>query len=119
METSEMVETIVRLASEKKGSEIAVMEMAGVSNMCDYFVIISAGSRPQCRAIALHIEEGIKTLDEEHKKNVQGRDECGWILMDYGNVVVHVFLEELRAYYNLEGLWKEAKIHRPRREVTA
>lgn len=119
MESEKIVDMAVSMALEKKGIDVTVMEMAGVCLMCDYFVLVSASSRPHARAIALHIEDTLKKLVKTPEKNIQGKDECSWILLDYGNVVVHVFLEELRAYYNLEGLWKEAKIRRPRREVSA
>ena len=81
--------------------------MKKMSSVCDYFVIASGSSTTQVRAIADHIA---KSLGEKGEKlwHIEGQREALWILLDYGDVVAHVFLDETRRFYNLERLWKEA-----------
>lgn len=95
------------LAGQKKASEIVVLEVKGVFSLADYFVICSAESDRQVRAIAAHVEEtlgrkGIVPL------GVEGLTENRWVLMDYDDVILHIFQEEVRVFYDIEGLWREA-----------
>ncbi|MCE1247915.1 MAG: ribosome silencing factor [Firmicutes bacterium] len=108
-----MAEMAARLAYEKKASDIIILEMEENSDICDYFVVVSGTSRVHNKAIADNIIETFKQEDRELRKNVQGRNEGGWILLDFGSVIVHIFLDNLRGYYNLEGLWKNAKVIQP------
>ena len=96
-----------KAAAEKKAFDLVVLEMNKVTTFTDYFFICSGRSDRQVQAIAQAIEEGlgregVRPLGEE------GRTEGKWILMDYEDVVVHVFLEPVRAFYDLEGLWIDA-----------
>ncbi|MBO8168796.1 MAG: ribosome silencing factor [Thermoanaerobacteraceae bacterium] len=102
-----LAEKIAQAASEKKGKNIVFLNMQEVSLITDYFVIISGNSTTQVKAIADNIlkqlrEEGITLLSREGYKEGQ------WVLLDYGSVVVHVFLEEQRQFYDLERLWGDA-----------
>ncbi len=101
------------LASEKLAHDVVVMDLRDVSPVCDWFVIATADSEPQVRAVADHIEEGLRSLGEK-PWHVEGREGKHWILMDYVHFVVHVFLPETREVYMLERLWGDA----PREEVT-
>jgi ribosome-associated protein len=101
---------IVDLASDKKGENIVLMDMRPVSPIADYFVIISGTSDRQLKAIIDHIEQEIKQKYDVRPWRVEGVASNGWVLIDYGDVVVHVFLPERRAYYDLEGLWREAPV---------
>ena len=97
----------VRAAIEKKATEMVLLEMRGVSSYTDYFFICSGKSDRQVQAIAQRVaevlgEEGIQPL------GLEGMSEGKWILMDYGDLVVHVFLEPIRRFYDLEGLWVDA-----------
>lgn len=97
----------VKAAVEKKAFDLVLLEMKKVTSFTDYFVICSGKSDRQVQAIAQAIEEalereGIRPLGYE------GRTEGRWILMDYGDVVVHILLEPVRAFYDLEGLWIDA-----------
>lgn len=112
-DTDKIVETAVKSAFEKKGEDITIAQMNNVTILCDYFIIITGNSRPHTRAIASHIELTLKEELGIVEKKIQGKSQGGWILMDYGTVVIHVFLDNLRSYYDLEGLWKEAKFKRP------
>ena len=83
--------------------------MDGVSLLADYFVLCNAESKPQFRAILEEVEKQAKAAGGR-RLHVEGKAESGWVLLDYGAVVVHIFDPELRAYYNLEKLWKEARL---------
>ena len=90
--------------------------MKKMSSVCDWFVIASGTSTPHVRAIADNI---IKVLKEKRLNpwHVEGRREASWILVDYGDVVCHVFLEDTRSYYNLEKLWSSAPMERYKESV--
>ncbi len=98
---------IANAAADKKALDIVFIKMKKVSSVCDFFVIASGASTTQVRAIADHIsvklkEKGCRLWHSE------GQREASWILLDYGDVVVHVFLEEIRRFYDLERLWGDA-----------
>jgi len=101
---------IVDLASDKKGENIVLMDMRNISPITDFFIIASGGSDRQLKAIIEHIGEETKRTYNMPVWHVEGDPEGGWVLMDYGDVVVHVFLPEKRSYYDLEGLWRDAPI---------
>ena len=96
-----------RIATDRKAMDVVVLDMRDASSITDYFLICSGGSERQVRAIADAIDEqlepsGIASL------GVEGYHEGHWILMDYGDVIVHVFSEDTREYYDLERLWANA-----------
>jgi ribosome-associated protein len=95
--------------AERFGSDIIMLDMRDVSLLADYFVLCNAESEPQFRAILDEVQEQTKAAGGRCL-HVEGEPASGWILLDYGAVVVHVFDPELRAYYNLEELWKEARL---------
>jgi len=86
-----------------------MLDMQGVSLLADYFVLCTAESTPQFRAIVEEVQKRAKAAGGRCL-HVEGEPESGWILLDYGSVVVHIFDPELRAYYNLEELWKDARL---------
>lgn len=102
---------VAAAASEKKARDITILDMKGVSLVTDYFVICSASSMIQAQAITDHIEE---KLDEQGIKarHKEGSRDSRWVLLDYGDVVAHVFVEEDRVFYNLERLWGDAKAYK-------
>ncbi|WP_018702396.1 ribosome silencing factor [Anaeromusa acidaminophila] len=101
-------EVIARLASEKKAMDIVILKMAEVSLVTDYFIICSSNSTTQVRAIVDHVEEKLSEAGVEplHK---EGYREGRWILLDYSECILHVFVEEDRRFYNLEQLWGDAE----------
>ncbi len=107
MNTKELAMKIAAFASDKKANDILLLNMEGLSPVTDYFVICSASNNMLVKAIADNIED--KLAEEEifftHK---EGYADGRWILMDYGDVVAHIFLEEERDFYNLEQLWADA-----------
>ena len=106
IETLELASYIVKLADSKKASDILVLDFKGSSILCDIFIIASAMTRVQTRAIARSIDEKLKNLTPP-KRKIQGMEAGSWILMDYGPVVAHIFTEPERAFYDLEELWKD------------
>ena len=98
---------IAGAASDKKALDIVTIDMRKVSGVCDYFVIASGASTTQVRAIADHISRKLKERGER-LWHIEGEREALWVLLDYGDVVAHVFLEETRRFYDLERLWGDA-----------
>jgi ribosome-associated protein len=95
--------------AERLGSDIVLLDMQDVSLLAEYFVLCSAESTPQFKAILDEVENQAKAAGGRCR-HAEGQAQSGWVLLDYGFVVVHVFEPELRAYYDLEGLWKEARL---------
>ena len=103
-----LAELVAKAASDKKARDIIIMDTEGISLVTDHFVICSANSTTQVQAIADNIvdqldKQGIRVLRKE------GYREARWVLLDYGNCVAHIFLEDDRVFYNLERLWGDAK----------
>lgn len=96
-------------ALKKKALDVTILELSGLTVIADYFVICSGESTTQVKAVAQFIEE---TFAQERLKplGIEGVAHSHWILLDYGDVIIHVFEKETRAYYNLEKLWMDAKI---------
>ena len=109
MEAKELDKAICEAASDKKARDIVSMDMRDLTPTCDYVVVCSAYTATQVRAIADNIEEKLAEQGESflHK---EGYREGEWILMDYGDVVAHIFRQEAREYYALEHLWADAKL---------
>ncbi len=109
-ETSrKLAEAIAEAASSKKAHDIVLMKMEGLTIATDYFVVCSANTTTQTRAIADAVEEKLEEagVSFSHK---EGYREGEWILMDYGDCVLHVFTRDSREYYALEQLWGDAEL---------
>ncbi len=104
-----LIDQIIEHIQSKKGRSISVLNLTKLTAISDYFVICSADSEPQVKAIA---DEIVKKLADEGIKcyHKEGYDTLNWVLLDYLDVVVHVFRSEARKFYNLERLWADAKI---------
>ncbi len=109
MNSLELARTIVDVLTDKKGEDIILMDISEVADFADYFVICSGTSRRMVQALAKSVKDEIKTLHKVNTK-MEGVSEGGWLLGDYGDVVVHIFSAEQRAYYQLEELWAEGKV---------
>ena len=108
MKYTELIKNIVKALDEKKAEDIKIVETAELTIVADSFVIASGTSSTHVRALAGEVEDAISKLGTE-TENVEGRA-TGWILIDYGTVVVHIFDRQSREYYNIERLWQDAKI---------
>lgn len=102
---------IAHLAAEKKGEDIILMDMRGLSSIFDWFVLVSASSSRRIGAISRAIQE---KLSKTHilPLHVEGRRNPYWVLLDYDDVVVHVFNKEIRDFYGLERLWSDVPVER-------
>ncbi|MBQ3602904.1 MAG: ribosome silencing factor [Clostridia bacterium] len=107
MTSKELVENIVKILDEKKAEEIAALETASLTVVSDYFVIATGNSSTHVKSLADDVEYGMQQLGVE-PDHIEGRA-TGWILLDYNDVLVHVFTRDNRDYYNLEHLWADAK----------
>jgi len=97
------------LALEKKCEEVKILDLRGLTSMTDYFVVVTADSDRKAKAAAEHIVDELKG-DGERPTHVEGMDSMHWILLDYIDVVVHVFMPDERSFYDLESLWSEAPV---------
>lgn len=108
MDNQKVLETVIKAADERRANDIVVLNIEDLSVMGRYFVVMDASSERQVKAIANNIEDH---LEEDNIKilHFEGKDKSNWILMDLGDVIVHVFKTETREFYNLEKLWADAK----------
>jgi ribosome-associated protein len=97
------------LALEKKCEEVRILDLRGLTSVTDYFVIVTADSDRKSKAAAEHIIDELK-VDGERPMHVEGMDSLHWILLDYIDVVVHVFMPDERHFYDLESLWSDAPV---------
>jgi ribosome-associated protein len=103
-----LVGEIARYAADKKAADVVELDLRGVLGYTDYFLICSGNTSRQTKAIHDAILEGLKHEHNTFPRRVEGAGRAEWILMDYLDVVVHIFTPEMRAYYRLEELWGEA-----------
>lgn len=110
----ELVEKIVEGIQEKKGRDITIIDLGGIITApAQRFVICSGGSPQQVQAVAESVSDFARKDLGERPSKIAGRENAEWIAMDYGTVLVHVFLPEAREHYDLENLWDDA----PRRDI--
>ncbi len=104
-----LAKSIVRAAAENRGQNIVVLDLTEHTSLFDYFIIASGSSRRQLSAMATEIDRVMKTEFGERRLSVSGYEESRWIVLDFGSVVVHLFDEETRQFYDLESLWGDGK----------
>ena len=107
MTTQELVKTAVRVMQDKKGSEIKVIDISKISVIADYFILVSGNSQRQTQAIADELELQLAKKGAEPRQK-EGYRSGTWILLDYQDVVIHIFNSEDRRFYNLERNWPDA-----------
>lgn len=108
--SEQLVETVVEGIQEQKGTNIAILDMRKIGgSICQYFIICDGSSNTHVDAISnsVSVYVGKKLDDKPH--HIEGRGNAEWVLVDYVDVVVHIFQRPIRAFYNLEGLWADAK----------
>ncbi len=110
-QTTALVDAIIDGMQERKAKNITIINLTGIENsVSDFFVICDADSKTHVEAIADSVDEVVLKTTNEQPFHAEGFENAEWILMDYINVVVHVFQKEVRDYYNLEALWADAEI---------
>lgn len=107
MTAKEKMNGIVKILDEKKAHDIKVLEISDLTVLADYFVICSADSTTAVRSLSDYVEEGLEALGEQPPRK-EGKDGFNWLLMDYSDVIVHIFYQETREFYALEKLWADA-----------
>ena len=107
LNAKEIIAAAVKALSDKKGKELKVLNTAGQTTLAEYFIICSGTSNTQVRALAEAVEEALSKAGEE-PHHIEGHRGGLWTLLDYSAVVVHVFTEEGREFYDLERLWSDA-----------
>lgn len=106
--SNEMVKAAYAALSDKKGEDIRIIDIRNVSVMADYFIIASGSNSNQVQALADHVEEELGKLGGTCRQ-VEGYQTANWILMDYGDIIVHVFDRDNRLFYDLERIWRDGK----------
>lgn len=109
MTTKEIVKLIKTAIEDKKGENIKIIDISNISVIADYFIIASANNHNQLRAIKDEIEEKLSKEGLEPKQ-IEGNRSATWILMDYQDVVIHLFDKEQRLFYDLDRIWTDGKI---------
>ena len=110
--TSDLLITeIVKGIEDVKGENISILDLREIENtVCDYFILCDGNSNTQVNAISRSIQKHVSKSLKDKPWHVEGESNAEWVLLDYVNVVVHVFQKDVRQFYNLEGLWGDAKI---------
>ncbi|MDO1511895.1 ribosome silencing factor [Maribacter confluentis] len=106
----ELIALIIQGVDEVKGHNINLLDLREIENtVCDYFIICNGTSNTHVNAIVGSIQKTVSKAIQDKPWHVEGEDNAEWVLMDYVNVVVHVFQKQVREYYDIEGLWGDAK----------
>ena len=109
MESLELAQKAAFFALEKKAEKLLILDVSKLTSFTDYFVICEAPSERQAQAIANNIRDELSKLGKK-PMGFEGFEQGNWILCDYGDMLVHIFLDTVRSHYNLEGFWHQAAI---------
>lgn len=107
-ESRKMTELVIDALEEKKAEDITILDISEISVLADYFVIADGNNRNQMQAMADSVEEALGRAGYEPKQ-IEGYQTANWILMDYKDVIIHVFSKEDRGFYDLERIWRDGK----------
>jgi ribosome-associated protein len=108
LQAEQLAHRITDILSEKQAEDILLLDISNVSSFADYFVIASADSDRQIDAILETIDEDLRKAEKIRPRGREGTSKTGWVLLDYGDVIVHIFGTEERSFYDLESLWANA-----------
>jgi len=109
--TDELIALIIQGIEEVKGQHTSLLDLRAIENtVCDYFIICNGTSNTHVNAIVGSIQKTVSKTIKDKPWHIEGQDNAEWVLMDYVNVVVHVFQKHIREYYDIEGLWGDAKV---------
>ncbi|MGN0364249.1 MAG: ribosome silencing factor [Bilifractor sp.] len=112
MEPREMADIAVKALQDKKAIDIKVIDIGHISTLADYFIIASGSNRNQVQAMADAVDETLGKMGVS-AKGTEGYQNANWILLDYGDIVVHLFDEENRLFYDLERIWRDGRVVTP------
>lgn len=110
LEPIELAREVVAIVEEKLGEDIVLLDIRELSLFADFFVICSGNSERQLKALVDSVRETTKKKMDLLPHHIEGEPFSGWVLLDYVDVVVHIFAPDLRTYYDLEGLWQDGKV---------
>ena len=109
--TDQLITGIIKGIEEVKGNNITILDLREIDNtVCDYFIICNGTSNTQVNAIVGSVQKMVSKELKDKPWHIEGADNAEWVLMDYVNVVVHVFQKHIREFYDIEGLWGDAKV---------
>ena len=108
-EAKQTAKLALEALEDKKAMDVRILDITHVSTLADYFMIASGSNRNQVQAMADNVEEVLGKAGV-HPKQIEGYQTANWILMDYGDVVIHIFDEENRLFYDLERIWRDGKV---------
>ena len=109
--TDQLITFILKGIEEVKGNDVNILDLRDIENtVCDYFIICNGTSNTQVNAIVNSIQKIVSREIKDKPWHIEGTDNAEWVLMDYVNVVVHVCQKHVREYYDIEGLWGDAKV---------
>ncbi len=109
--TDELIAVIIKGIDDVKGEDIQLLDLRDIENtVCDYFIICSGNSNTQVNAISGAIQKAVSKELKDKPWHIEGQGNAEWVLMDYVNVVVHIFQKQTRDFYDIESLWGDAKI---------
>lgn len=111
-EPREMADIAVKALEEKKAIDIKIIDISHISTLADYFIIASGSNRSQVQAMADAVDEALDKTGV-HARSTEGYQNANWILLDYGDIVVHLFDEENRLFYDLERIWRDGRVISP------
>ena len=110
-EATLVTDSIVRGLFEKKGEKVALIDLRNIENrVCDYFVISHANSTTQVDSLAWSVEDVVRKETGIKPFHIEGRENCFWVLLDYGDILVHIFQQPYREFYDLESLWADGQM---------
>lgn len=106
-----LLQSVISGIYDKQGKNVLKIDLRGLENrIADYFVICHGTSVTQVDSICYSVEDVVRKKTGERPLHTEGLENCFWVLLDYGNVIVHIFLEQYRSFYNLESLWADALV---------
>lgn len=109
--TDELIASIIKGIDDVKGNNVQLLDLREIENtVCDYFIICSGNSNTQVNAISGSVQKHVSKELKDKPWHIEGQGNAEWVLMDYVNVVVHIFQNQYREYYDIESLWGDAKI---------
>ena len=106
---NEMAKIAIEALEDKKAQNIKIIDIAGISTLADYFIIAGGSNRNQVQAMCDNVQEALGRAGYPDGK-LEGYDQANWILLDYSDIVIHIFDEENRLFYDLERIWRDGKV---------
>jgi ribosome-associated protein len=109
-EAINIARTIVSNLEEKKGEDILLLDLIGICSFTDYFVLCTGTSERTIKALSEEVRNAVKDKHSMRARGIEGEASSGWVLIDYGDVILHIFSRSMRAYYQLDELWQDGKV---------